>query len=237
MKNTDDFAIVIGISHYPRIQNLAEASSNAKAMATWLQDPSGGGLPVENITLLTDDLATHKNAIRAFNAVLLRVQQGERPRTRRFYIYMSGLGYSTTTDEVAVLMADASPELLGYSIGAKGYADFFYHSGAFEEVVLFVDCARITQFHSEPASPPFALPRRTESRPAAGAFFLFACGPSGMGAKAHPSSGVFTRALLEGLSGAATGPHGNVTSESLLEYVAKSIESLGGRQRAGYTSR
>ena len=42
MKGTDDFAIVIGISHYPRLKDLAEAASDAKAMANWLQDPSGG---------------------------------------------------------------------------------------------------------------------------------------------------------------------------------------------------
>src|SRR3954454_11667661 len=55
--NPDHYAIVIGLTLYPRLgddppSNLLGPVNDANAVYGWLTSPAGGGLPTENVTLI-----------------------------------------------------------------------------------------------------------------------------------------------------------------------------------------
>ena len=50
--NPNDFAVVIGISRYPYLKDIAGSVNDAEAFASWLTEYSGGGLPHNNVSLV-----------------------------------------------------------------------------------------------------------------------------------------------------------------------------------------
>jgi hypothetical protein len=252
MITTNDFAVVIGISRYPQLSNLKNPVRNALAFAEWLTDPSGGALPPKNLKLvisnenspdgdsagpIQDDVDV---AFRSLLGLPRTVQIG-----RRLYIYMAGHGYRSNSDQVALLLADASPTLM-HSIATRAYADYIRQAGVFSEIVLFVDCdpAALSTGH---LSPPPPFPRSIDSQSArpASVFYAFASTRGGASISSASISsaavsstnkqiiedGLFSRALLEGLRGAAAASDGSVTSDALREYAAQRVRELGGREQ------
>ena len=45
----NDFALLIGIAHYPRISNLKGPLNDVAVISNWLADPAGGNVPTANI--------------------------------------------------------------------------------------------------------------------------------------------------------------------------------------------
>src|SRR5262245_58580206 len=43
------YGVVVGINRYPDIRHLQRARGDAEKFAEWLNDPGGGGVPVENV--------------------------------------------------------------------------------------------------------------------------------------------------------------------------------------------
>jgi hypothetical protein len=243
--NSDDFAVVIGISHYPFLGNIAGPEDDAKAVADWLMDSLGGGLPRNHVMLLTSDAAAKpgkKNARptihdvnEAFEWVMKDRTQRQERIGRRLYIYLAGHGYGVNQPEPALLMADASFKTEEHSIDASAYADSFLHTGMFKEVVLFADCA-LTTHQGRPSAPPWAtasvisLPPGTQSFYASNSLRIDAHTPL-TGDEIKPQ-GLLTQALLEGLRGGAVGADGRITSATLGDYMSDRLTLISeGRQR------
>ncbi|MCB9327728.1 MAG: caspase family protein [Lewinellaceae bacterium] len=83
------YALVIGISDYADNKNpdLQYADRDAKEFYDYLQSKSGGNVPVENLTLLTNKDATIANIYFAMNELSNKSQSGD-----RIYFYFSGHG-------------------------------------------------------------------------------------------------------------------------------------------------
>jgi uncharacterized caspase-like protein len=240
----NDYAVVVGISNYPELENLPGAADDARLVAAWLTGP--GGLPDENVALLVGDglavnaFPTRSDIDKAFGPLVQRIAGADQPPIRRLYIFVSGHGYSINTDSVVLLPADASRLLLGLAIDIRAYANAFRRSGRCDEVVLFADTSSTESPGApEPAPPPWVLPR--SPGPASNFFYGRAASFGGHALTPPPSEtadsphAFFTQALIEGLSGAAAGPDGAVTSSSLARYVTGEVlKRSEGRQQPSF---
>jgi hypothetical protein len=220
----DDYAIVIGISTYPSIPSEWQAAPITDVPGTlfsnWLASPEGGALPREQITLLlsntssgVDDAGPTLGKLEDFFRTLIEKSSLERVG-RRFYFYFSGYALSphgTDSNNPLLLMADASPTNLGNHVATWEYLQLLRRIGAFEEIVFFLDCVELKASLQVPMRyPPWLVPGGAATQMAT----LLLC----MHLTGGPS-GVFTRALVEGLRGAAADDHGQVTISSLMNYL------------------
>lgn len=242
--NTEDYAIVVGVSKYPGLGEEQDPSSadlkashrDAEAVAAWLVDPNGGGLPENNVKkFLTDDsLEQNANnaspkaeeiriAFRSFIDLANRNRnRGEGLKVgRRLYIYMSGHGFSPRMGQGALYTANAIPLDASHSY-ASGWIEWFADNHYFEEYVLWMDCCMDRNL-STLLEPVFG---RSASSGGAGKHFLAFAACSSEKTVERPIAeangeihGVFTWALLSGLRGAASDSSGTVRSESLRNYL------------------
>ncbi len=85
------YAIVVGVSNYqdPEIPDLKYAARDAASFAAFLQSPSGGGVPRENIQLLTNADATYARFGAALDWLLELAIPAE-----QVLIYVAGYGDS-----------------------------------------------------------------------------------------------------------------------------------------------
>jgi hypothetical protein len=174
-------------------------------------------------------------ALRKLNqAIRQRVAQAAEDWDRtRLYIYVSGHGIAPPTNAGAVLMADAERDVLGECIELAMYGQWYESCGIFRELVVLADCCRERPRGAPPGMlPPFNLcqtpyGRTTRVLGYATGFGELAFEPL---EAEHPDEqrGFFTKALLEGLRGAAAvDPDlGGITSETLAVYVTKAVEEM-----------
>ena len=223
-----DFAIVIGIAKYRSLPLLDGPANDVRLFTSWLSDPQGGNLPAESISLLIDPLRSQVH--HAFTSLGERIARGG---ARRLYIYATGHGFSVANGGVALVMTDASPENLEESVDVVAYADAVRLSGAFDEIILFVDCDRSHIERSWGLRPPPEFD--TVSTRSTSAYYALAAVAGGYAYESSAASnedsasrvGDFTRAVVEGLRGAAAGAQGQVDQETLTRYVRQRLRASG----------
>ncbi|HEV2975105.1 MAG TPA: caspase family protein [Solirubrobacteraceae bacterium] len=242
------FAVVVGIDRYPSLTNaddLTCARSDAERFHEWLVSPSGGAVPKKNTVLLQDPtrLTTRRaayptqrdinDALDQWKAAIGASVSPQSPawRRSRIYIYLAGHGYAPPDGVAALLLADAADNQLGYHIEIKRYVDWLVSCALFREVLVFSDCCRRQYDNAAVASPP---PFATCN--GAGGVEVFAMvgyatriGEDALEPNepvdADDARGVFTAAILDGLTGGAASESGEVTSASLAGYVRSSVET------------
>lgn len=236
--NERDRAIIVGIRSYPGLgQPLDGPENDAKKFCEWATSKTGGQLKGKDARLiLSSQFGPMKKPIDAkptLEAIQRELDQlqdeaeengkrGEGLRVgRRLYLYFSGHGFEPAADRVALLMANAT-RLRGYHVVGKLYADYFRRSGIFDEVLLFMDCCRESLQQFPTLLPPY-VEMLSSTAPETGKWLhAFATKWSRksrekkIGGVAH---GIFTAALLRGLGGEAADASGQVTDESLTNYL------------------
>jgi hypothetical protein len=151
----------------------------------------------------------------------------------RLYLYVSGHGIAPPTSEGAILMADAERDVLGECIELSLYSRWYEGCGVFRELVVLADCCRERPKGAPPGTlPPFNLCQKPVGRTTrvvgyATGLAEFAYEPL-EAENPDEQRGFFTRALLDGLTGAAAvdPDHGGITSETLAVYVTKAVEEM-----------
>ncbi|RSM43827.1 hypothetical protein DMA12_18340 [Amycolatopsis balhimycina DSM 5908] len=254
------FAIVVGINCYPNIaRQLSAARDDAEAFAGWLKDPDGGGVPPEQVELITASPTEERtfvdsgetrpvrqeviNALRRFHKMVRKVDDRSWPETR-LYLYVAGHGIAPSGGRGALLYADADPPDYADNLDLAKYDELYgTKSTPFHEVVLLADCCRETALGLPDAGAvPFG---KTEIRGQTRRILAYATTYSKMagapkrmiGPKDH-GRGFFTEALLAGLrGGAAHDPEtGAIRSDHLKDYLYESVRNraaaLNYKQRA-----
>jgi hypothetical protein len=242
--NKEDRAIVVGIDIYPGFVNrdLKASCADATDFRTWLTKPApagGGVLPNQAKLILSSDYpgpfasafdarpayADLERELMQLNELARNNQreQGSLRVGRRLYLYFSGHGCAPAIDESALFSADASPDSPAFHIAGKAWSHIFQVRGYFDEVILLMDCCRETFPTIKLRDPPLVeltADRRAVDR--GRRVCLFATRWSRT-TKELPIPdddnrlhGVFTYALLQGLSGKAADPGtGLITAASL----------------------
>lgn len=239
----DDQAIVVGINLYPGLGNLSGAENDARSFYDWLISPLGGGVPTDNVSLITTskfhppdplgptDAKPEIGALqRAFDRLLDISEKNDDAGKglrigRRLYLYFAGHGIELNhydTAQNVLLAANATRQRIGYHFHATGYLNHFLRKGCFEEAVLFMDCCREPDLRQCPLnSVPYDTGRQASSKPT-NQLIGYAT-KSGRLARERliggATRGVFTTALLAGLGGAAAEGNGDITATSLSNWL------------------
>jgi hypothetical protein len=148
---------------------------------------------------------------------------------RRLYLFFSGHGCAFPPNEAALLAANFTTDANRYHIPGRLWAHIFSVRGYFDEVFLLMDCCResLPLFALQP--PPLTLTTAdTDSIENGRTFYGFATRwnrrtkDSKFNGVAH---GIFTYALLAGLSGKAAHPTtGCITAASLGQWLKENMK-------------
>jgi hypothetical protein len=241
MLQADHYAIVIGLSAYPKLgdppgANLKGPENDADAVYGWLTNPAEGGLPAGNVKLVCSrDYQASPNGAPgpdALNEVFLWLdniaeqkekENGTRSVGRRLYFYVAGHGFSKRFREACLLTGNAQLTSASANISPTVWLDWLQDAGYFREFVLWMDCCMDRQVFAVP--PPAPLLSINTGDISSETFVGFAA-PRPLktlekpiaadGGKYH---GVFTWNLLQGLRGAAANAFGMVTGTSLRDWL------------------
>jgi Caspase domain len=228
----DDYAIVVGIRHYPQLTSLRGPVADAEAFCDWVTSADGGAVPTEQAKLIVSpaekppDPITAPPTLMSVMAELDRLQDlgyGRGGRAgRRLWLYLAGHGVAPTAGDAALVMANANLQRL-YHLPAAPYLNWFRTAAMFDEVAVIADCCR----EHFGRLPPFSLPWTDDAKAGADVhyFTAFATKWSRL-AREKPVNGsgqvrgLFTLALLEGLK------HGGGTAASVEKFVGQRLPEL-----------
>lgn len=246
-----DFAVVVGVERYPSFGrtttdplDLQGPDNDARAVADWLTDPTGGAVPAENIRCVTS--ASYPDPFPNSAAVgpkprdiagAFRWLEGiaQRNNSRidgpgltvgnRLYVYMSGHGYAKRRQEAAVFTANATRSR-PLHVEASRWAEWFYQAEYFREYVVWMDCCMNPdlRIRTEPVGYREVVP--SSSPPLFSAFAARYPGQAVEAAQADGEyHGAFTWALLKGLR-SAVDDNGAITSHSLKGYLVNAMQTF-----------
>jgi uncharacterized caspase-like protein len=245
--NPEDYAIVIGINHYPQVQPLLQsAEEDALRFADWLLDPEGGGLEPENVRLLVGQKfeAENQNAVPmeckphqlTVDGVLQALQADQRERVgRRLYFYFSGHGIGVGLNNVAMLLANAGEGRYDKChIALEGYRDWLRDAAAFDELIFILDCCRNRANVQQTVRPLLASVVRDPEFKNVKPLTVLATldGDEAFegidsDAEAVQRRGLLTQALMEGLEQRlAADSTGAVTAASLADWLKIRVSQL-----------
>ena len=251
MPKSDHYAIVVGLTSYPRLAqppeppaDLKGPGNDADAVADWLRSPTGGDLPPDNVKVIkSPDVASAASAADAEpSSVAIEksflwledIARENKARNlgnrvgRRLYVYMSGHGFSPKRNHGCLFAANATPRF-SYHVYPSSWLEWFQDAAYFNEFVLWMDCCMNRMSTLQPSvvpAPPLNMPA------AAGPTFISFAAQRPLkaveraiaedGNKFH---GVFTWTLLQGLQGAAADAYGMVTGRSLADWLRNAQRS------------
>lgn len=239
--NSDHYAIVIGIRDYPKFTPLLGAHNDAAAFIEWLKSPTGGGLPEGNITAIFSDesnAANYPNDVRPVHETIdTALEMLGLPDTvpvgTRLYFYFAGHGFGNSFDEIGLLMANAGPNALNANIGLNLYRRYFRDHPHFNEIVYILDCCRDPAPATKGTAmvpPRFTAPVADDLEDIQDFVIMGAAyrgrAWQGTSAVVGKRRGILTTALLEGLGGMAADAQGNVTADSLRDFLHERVRTL-----------
>lgn len=235
--NTNHYALVVGIDHYPNYRSLEGARQDAKEFADWLSNSdTGGALPAKNLKLVLSEKdpvrPVHEDIDDALEDIL---EATDNEPAKRLYIYFSGHGLARSNLGVDLCLAKWSKRRMGRALDSKDYLQLALESGRFEEVVMLLDCCRIRKIRKRALHSTLDFARPGDGAAHASAFIGYATqflNAAHEAATDEPAAtepgdeteepvvrGHFTRALIDALNGKAADPPGGVTASRLKEYL------------------
>ncbi|MCL6460451.1 MAG: caspase family protein [Flavobacterium micromati] len=138
-----EYAIVIGIDHYDQ-RPLAGAVADADAFAKFLTNKKLVS-NAANMKLLTsadtNSVVLGPEIDKAFEEIV-KDARSRRTETNRLYFYFSGHGIGNTFNNTALCMRYWSSTYINHCISSLDYTTGFINKGAFDEVLIFLDCCR-----------------------------------------------------------------------------------------------
>jgi hypothetical protein len=208
-----------------------------------LKSPTGGDLPAQNVDPFTklSNTAGSEPTLSDLWKVLNKVRKlatlGRKRIGRRLYLFFAGHGVSPLDlDEAGLVTLEAEETLTAYLAG-KDNADAFCFASRFDEVLLFMDCCRVTNLLIERIRNPFAEKPNPVAAGKVKRFYAFATAfgkTSRENAAGGIVRGIFSRVLLEGLKGgAAPDASGRLTTTQLRAYLEAELKKvkIGGEEQ------
>ncbi|MER5612017.1 protein kinase [Streptomyces sp. NPDC002215] len=215
-------AICIGIDEYEGDARLDLCVADATEVADYLSQPEYGF----DVDLLVNREATLPNIRRS----LLSAMNSE---LEFFLLYFSGHGLVTELDAFLVTV-DYEPLAEGVSLADLArYTERISRNT--RNCLTILDCCHSgsgkfgeSRKLVTPEEIDRGIPARTESRS-----LLAACRPEQVAIEdSRYGHGLFTYMLLQGLSGDAADPHGNITVGGLSDFIDRNLEAAGAEQIA-----
>ena len=227
------FALLIGISsfHSDQILSLQYAHADAIEMGNLLHSPRGGGLPPENIKLLTNEQAT-AGAIRS------AIDSHLKGRNSNDTVLLFVASHGTVIDNRGYIIAwDTDPQdVASTAIGMEDIRQLFEKQLAgVRRLILYVDVCRAGKIGQ--ITPDYrATNRVTEHLETGDNFFGMLAAQRGQsaveGVNYGGGHGAFSYFLIKALNGYADlNNDGRVTMDELVRYVCDKVEESTGSQQ------
>lgn len=234
----DDYALVVGVEHYPNYRSLTGAIADAEDFQKWLLDQdTGGGLDSSRCkTVLSqpDPVRPIQDEIDDRLEDIFK-QLGD-SLGRRIYVYFSGHGLARANIGNDLCLAKWSLQRRNAALDSQDYLNLLAGCGKFQEVVFFLDCCRVREINARGIPSTLGLARPDEASAASRSFVAYATeflnaayeaeiatsSPAGAvanSALAPAVRGHFTRALLAGLRGGAAVVTGGVPASKLKTHL------------------
>lgn len=138
-----EYALVIGIDHYTN-KPLEGAVADAESFATWLLENELISDPKNNLQLLNSTTTNSRVLQDEIDLILhnfIQDAQEKHEENNRIYFYFSGHGIGNTFHNTALCLR-RWPTLINHCISSLHYKDALINSGAFSEILIFLDCCR-----------------------------------------------------------------------------------------------
>jgi uncharacterized caspase-like protein len=240
-----DYAVVIGINHYPDYSPLQGAINDANGFYEWLIDREhGGGLPARHVkkVISTRKQPQHDRTDNALNYITDLAEKAG--GGRRLYFYFSGHGLAITSDpeSVALCLCDYSRKNRNSALNSGIYLNYMKRCAPFSEIVVLLDCCRdrsVEVAGLPPKRHPCATPQETAGSTRTFVAFASDLEKSSYEAEVQEGDdskivhGYFTRALLAALRGDAASPQGGVPARKLAGFLEAEVPRIADqRQRA-----
>ena len=233
MPKTDHYALVVGINDYTPVaegglKTLGGAINDANSFEAWLLNPQGGDLHPANclkITSTTNPLLPIKDQIDDALETIYRAVRGNGGSAIRFYFYFAGHGVGVEQDikDTALCLAKWSSMRRNLAVSVEKYRNLILLSGIFRQVVFFADCCRSYLYNVKPEDSVLAFPATGPYVGSVGSFVGYATQYQDQSYETENEQsemrGIFTRVLLDGLSGSAVNPNGEVDADYLRDYL------------------
>jgi uncharacterized caspase-like protein len=223
------FALVVGISKYQKLPQdlwLQYPDADAKALSLHLASARGGGVPADQMLVLTNEQATTA-AVRSAFQTFLKTRPG---RNDTVYILIAGHG-TVDNSGAYILTWDSDPENLAGT--ALPMAEL--HSVVEEalakvgHVILLADVCRAAAIAGQKTTALGGAVEEIGEAPGE-LLGLMAARPKELsleGPAYGGGHGAFTWSVLKGLEGAADSDHdGFVTAGELIDFVSTDVPGL-----------
>lgn len=236
---SDNYAIVVGLNHYPGITTLQGPENDAKWFHAWLLDNSL--VKAEHAErILSSDYQTEPETIdaqpdtmavdRAFER-LLRIGIKKEKVGKRLYLFFSGHGFGPTINDAALLMAncDASLGITGHYVNAVMYADFLATAAFFDEIILFMDCCRDDLWRAPGRNPPWQSLRNVEGGNVKRFYGLATQWAQKAREAPTPEGtvhGYFTRALKAAFEGGAVDKNRKLSTSTVMSFTLNYVQGV-----------
>lgn len=238
--NDEHYAIVIGLSNYPKFTdppaNLRGPVNDEEAVRSWLTGV--GGLRADHVWSRasppdpTAPEPTRDQLEEAFDWLedfATRNENSGRGRRvgRRLYIHIAGHGFSPMMRQGCLLAGNASPQQVNANISVSAWLQWLQDADYFREYVLLMDCCMNRVLVATPTPAPFA-PIVASAAPSFTFVAFAAQRPLKAVEVAIPEDGgkfhgVFTWAFLKGLEGAAVNRFGVINGHSMANWLRNAI--------------
>ncbi|MCF6406609.1 caspase family protein [Chitinophaga filiformis] len=229
--NEQDYAIIVGISHYSSLTQLNAPVTDACRFRNWLIKADGGNLHPQHVFFIPsapgsnipDQLAIDK----ALSDIILLA---EAKPARRLYFYFSGHGFGANWEVNGMCLPIWSPSFYNAALSSKAYLDLLVEKDLFREVYFFLDCCRDRKINTKPLHSMLGGPRPGGANTMAVVMYASEYeNPAWEGMMNANGNlqvhGYFSRALLEALNGGAVNNSGDITITSFLDYVREKTET------------
>ncbi|MFH1119494.1 MAG: caspase family protein [Bacteroidota bacterium] len=229
-----EYAIVIGIDHYDQ-RPLAGAVADAVAFAKFLTDKKLIS-NASNLKLFKSDTANTVVLGPEIDKAIEEIVKDARSRKKesnRLYFYFSGHGIGNTFINTALCMRYWSSVYINHCISSLKYTTGMINKGAFDEILIFLDCCREHDTTIEGLPPIGDWQNKVGDRNPK----LFVCNSTIYGKLSYEITidsnqkrGAFTSFLIDGLNGDADlSGNGIVTALDLKKHIDDNFLSYAQR--------
>lgn len=232
-----DFAVVVGVEHYPHFRPLCGAINDARNFRDWLCDKEGGGLDPEHVKLIESNPEAKSPVQDEIDDILLEILEAAEARggARRLYFYFSGHGATNprSVDDVALLLTRWRTSLARLALSTQHYSRKLRGAGLFEELAMFIDCCRSLSVSVVGVEP--TITREWERLRYSTRTFIAYATEAGQPAFEYPEpdawQGIFTRCLLAILRREPSGVRARALKDFLEREVEEAARHLPARPR------
>jgi len=247
----NDHAILVGISRYadPSLRQLDGPVHDVRLMERWLLQPSGGGLPRDNVTAIVSDESpgasfaneTMPPLFQDFlDAFMKLVRTSDRSgyirrEGSRLYLYFAGHGFCEkyNRDAHAALYVANADRTLNWNIYGTYFAQWVKDQGLFGEIVLIMDCCRDAELARMPLTPPLSRATDVGAGQDVRLFELYAAPRGGkaqerrIAARNNEVHGLLTHAFFDAFHHAAPGQT-SVSTQAIKHYLEQRWQDICG---------